>query len=93
MLTEILRTLKVKLLVLRAKELLSVIKCLLPWGAAESSQVPVLLGLTVDNSIFLLYTLKDKLRLLPLQLRFPRRCFPLLPVVVLEEDFLLALNV
>lgn len=57
MLTEILRTLKVKLLVLREKQLLSAIKCLLPWGPAESSQVPVLLGLSVDNSIFLLYTL------------------------------------
>lgn len=38
------------------------------------------------------HSLKDKLRLLPLQLRFPRRCFPLLPVVVLEEDLHLALS-
>lgn len=57
MLTEILRTFEVKFLVLKEKQLLSVIECPLPWEAAESSQVPVLLGLTVDHSIFLLYTL------------------------------------
>lgn len=44
MLTEILRTFRVKFLVLKEKQLLSVTECPLRWEAAESSQAPVLLG-------------------------------------------------